>query len=164
MLKKVKIFVGYLFVQLLLCNLMGCSSNMYNVELFDDAVGWIREDFIQNNLTSGAFYNDVQISDSYPDSRVFLIRSSEEGLKCLNRNFDIEVDYEQEMLIVYTWTTEYHRDYKIEKIEVTKDTLYVNCKLEPAGIGVGDASMPFQRWLIIKLDLLPISSVLVELT
>ena len=153
--------ISFCVMFLIVC-MTGCGTIKYNAKLYDNATKWINEDFIKNNFTSGAFYDDMQTDESYPSSRTIIIKSNEEKLSCFNSEFDVEVNFEKEMLIVYTWTTVYHRDCRLKSLKVTDDVLCINYSFAPVAIGVGDASRPFQRWVIIKLDLLPITSVQVE--
>lgn len=138
----------------------GCKTNQYNAELYDNAVEWINEDFIKNNYTSGAYYDDdIQTDDSYPKTRTYLIKNNEEKLNILNNKFNIDINFEQEMLIVYTWTTVYNRPCQIKGFELKENVLYVNFNMSSVSTGIGDAARPFQRWMVIKLDLLPIVEV-----
>ena len=153
--------ISFCVMFLIVC-MTGCSTIQYNAKLYDNATEWIKEDFIKSNLTSGAFYDDMQTDESYPSDRTMIIKSNEEKLSCFNSEFDVEVNFEKEMFIVYTWTTVYHRDCWLKRLQVIDDVLYIKYSLAPVAIGGGDASRPFQRWVIIKLGLLPITSVQVE--
>lgn len=153
--------ISFCVMFLIVC-ITGCSTIKYHAKLYDNAIEWIKEDFIKSNPTSGAFYDDMQTDESYPASRTMIIKSEEEKLGCFNNNFDVEVDFEKEMLIIYTWTTVYHRDCRLKGLKVTDGILWISYSFAPVAIGVGDVSRPFQRWVIIKLDLLAITLVRVE--
>ena len=59
---------------------------------------------------------------------------------------------------MYTFTTVYHRNNRIKKTEVKNQVLTISYKMEEK-FGVGDASRPYQRWFVVKLDALDIASV-----
>lgn len=157
----------YLFLGIILIMsfsfLMGCSKNKYNATLYDDVNEWIDEDFSTTNLTYGAYYDDVLLEDdSYPVARDFILCSQQECEGVIKNLSELNVNFEEEMLILYTFTTVYHRDIKLKNIEVTDDVLKISLQFDKKS-GVGDAAMPYQRFLILKLERLEIASVEIEL-
>lgn len=159
MIKKAVIFI--MALACLFC-LAGCG-NKYNAEIVSDSYNnsgeWLNEDFVKNNYTAWSNHEGVLIDGSFPKSRTFVIKSEEEKCKILNGSFDVEVNFEREMLIVYTWTIDNIRPCYIKSVKLKDDVLYINFYVEPLPPGHGGACMPYQRWFVIKLDLLSITSV-----
>ena len=83
----------------------------------------------------------------------------EEYNKVFNNNVeDLNVDFNKQVLIVYTFRSTDHRNLKLisanlqDKIlEITFETIFKS--------GTGDTSTPYQRWMVIKLDKVEIESV-----
>ena len=153
--------IGYTAVVFIigLCFLVGCSVK-YNAVLYDNAVEWINTEFANENLTRGIHYEpDFYTDETYPSERTFIVNNREKydeifisGLK------ELDIDFDMQMLVVYTFTTVYHRNNRIKKTEVKNQVLTISYKMEEK-FGVGDASMPYQRWFVVKLDAVDISSV-----
>lgn len=145
---------------LIVAFLTSCSkSKNYNAILYDNAVEWINADFADSHRVAGALYTDAQQNgENFPRSRFFIVdsRTAAEGI--FGDSFDLEVDYENEMLVVYTFSIEYILPAYIDSISLNGTTLTVNCKIKHIQ-GAGTACQPYQRWFIVKLDKLDIDSV-----
>lgn len=156
MIKKAVIFI--MTLACLFC-LAGCG-NKYNAEIVSDSYNnsgeWLNEDVKNQSCVAPVGY---AATADCPKSRTFLIKSEEEKCNILNGNFDVEVNFEREMLIVYTWATEYRRPCYIKVLELKDEILYIDFYMQRGQFGHGDACMPYQRWFVIKLDLLSITSV-----
>lgn len=133
--------------------LTGCSNIKYNTQLFDSAIDWIKEDFINDNLVDN-------LEDSkYPTERVFIIKSQEEYDKIFKENVDTcDINFDSQMLVVYIFITIYHRNNSLVSLEAVEDALTITYKMEKKS-GVGDASIPYQRWFVVRLDMLSVDSV-----
>lgn len=133
--------------------LTGCSNIKYNAQLFDSATDWIKEDFINDNLVG---YSE---NSSYPTERVFVVKNQEEYEEIFLESIDdFDVDFDTQMLVVYTFETIYHRNINLVSLEVNEDVLSITYKMEKKS-GVGDASQPYQRWFVVRLDKLDVDSV-----
>lgn len=62
------------------------------------------------------------------------------------------------MLIVYTFVDIYHRNNSLVSLDVVEDVLTITYKMQKKS-GVGDASKPYQRWFVVRLDMLSVDSV-----
>ncbi len=149
-------------VAICLCVFAGCNynevKNLYNVVLYDNAVAWIDETFLRNNLTAGAYYEDIPNPGTpLPNSRCFIVKSEAEYGEILKED-SLIVDFETEMIIVYTFTIEYILPAKIKSINLVDGNLKIDYEIELIQ-GVGSACQPFQRWFVIKIDKLDVSSV-----
>ncbi|WP_285819603.1 hypothetical protein [Bacteroides acidifaciens] len=156
-----KILLSGVIIIMSLISLVGCGRNKYNASLFDDAGGWIKEEFANDNLICGVYYEDMDFiaDDSYPKARTFIVDNQEKYDQILLADItELDVNFEKQMLVVYTFTTIYHRKNSIKNLSVHNQTLNINYKME-SKFGVGDASQPYQRWFVVKLDTLEITSV-----
>lgn len=136
--------------------LTGCSNIKYNAQLFDFAVDWIKEDFIDDNLV------DNLENSEYPIKRVFIVKNQEEYNKTFNKNVsNFDFSFDTQMLIVYTFVDKYHRNNSLVSLDVVEDVLTITYKIKKKS-GVGDASEPYQRWFVVRLDMLSVDSVVFE--
>ena len=133
--------------------LTGCSNIKYNAQLFDSATDWIKEDFINDNIVG---YSE---NGTYPTERVFIVKNQEEYDEIFNESIDdFGIDFDTQMLVVYTFETIYHRNNNLVSLEVDEDVLTITYKMEKKS-GVGDASQPYQRWFVVRLEKLDVDSV-----
>lgn len=133
--------------------LTGCSNIKYNAQLFDFAVDWIKEDFINGNLV------DNLENSEYPTKRVFIVKNQEEYNKTFNKNVsNFDFNFDTQMLIVYTFVDIYHRNNSLVSLDVVEDVLTITYKIQKKS-GVGDASKSYQRWFVVKLDMLSVDYV-----
>lgn len=141
-------------------SLFGCSNLSYNAKLYN-ADTWINNDFADNSLIRNVYYSQSDSDEKFfsddetcPESRTFIIENLEEHNTIFNNDIDIEdlnVDFNKQMLIVYTFRATDHRNLKLisvnfqDKIlKITFETIFKS--------GTGDTSTPYQRWIVIKLD------------
>lgn len=152
MIKTKIITLGLVFI-MIFSFLTGCSNIKYNAQLFDSATDWIKEDFINDNLVG------YSANSTYPTERVFVVKNQEEYNEIfIKSNDDFDIDFDTQMLVVYTFETIYHRNNSLVSLEVNEDVLNITYKMEKKS-GVGDASQPYQRWFVVRLDKLDVDSV-----
>ncbi len=131
----------------------GCSAIKYNAELFDYANDWIKEDFINDNPIN-CFANN-----EYPTERVFIVNSQEEYNKIFNENSnELKVDFATQTLVVYTFGSIYRRNCDLVSLTIADDVLTITYKTENKS-GVGDATKPYGRWFVVKLDKIQVDTV-----
>lgn len=129
----------------------------YNDVLYDSAVKWISEDFQCNNLIYGARYDDG-LKPEEPLTRTFIITEREQFENIFVENIaELEVDFDSEIMIVYTFATEYVSPAYILDMNLSGNTLTVDYTI-PLILEAGSAVKPFQRWFVIKLDKLEVTS------
>ena len=143
---------------------LSACGNKYNIVEYDDVTDWIDETFAEQNRTYGAFYEYGEMNDEKcPSSRTFIINNQEDFENVFSIGTkELEVDFENEMLLIYTFTTPYHRDISIENVEFNEDTLMIEYKMKRPIGAVGDAARPFQRYLLVRMDKLEITTVIFE--
>lgn len=131
----------------------GCSSDKMNAKMYDNAGGWIKESFSSDNLTRGAFYGEERITDSaYPENRTFIVNNQEEYEEIfIEDTEELDVDFNKETIVVYTYTADSQRENYIKSVNV-KDSILKILYKEKTRSGVGDTTRPFQRWFVVKLD------------
>ncbi len=147
---KTKFLIIGLVIIMLFTFLSGCTNNKYNAKLYDNAIEWINVDFANNN----------QVGNLSFSNRTFIIDSQEKYDQVFNNN-ELEIDFNNQMLVVYTFITIYHRKNYIKNIDVKNSVLKITYEMEKKP-GVGDASQPYQRWFVVKLDKLDVNSVVFE--
>lgn len=140
----------------------GCGkANTYHSVMYSDAKAWMKESFLVENLTRGAYYNDEFLDDNvYPQAITALIKSQQE-FDIAFMEFPTVLDFDNEMLCLYIFTCVYMaRPYEISKISLEEKLLTIKVKSIPPKIGaIGDASIPLQRCLVVKMDKLDVSTV-----
>ena len=159
---KVK-FVAMGMAVLMIFNLLvGCSSSKYNAELYDTATDWINEEFASGNIVRRL--GDSEDKDPHPKTLTFIVENQEVYDKIFNDNADqLDIDFDTQMLVVYTFSTVYHRDNKITSMDIDNGVLTIIYKMDSnrsvIGFNRADASLPYQRWFVVKLDKQEINSV-----
>lgn len=131
----------------------------YNAILYDNCGLWINDDFKAENRVKGAIYNDEFEWGDYPKSRTFIITDSDSFKNAIIDNFkQFEVDFDKEMIILYTFVADCVLPAKINKMELVDEFLSIHCVIELIRNSL-TTCQPFQRWLIVKLDKLSVTAV-----
>ena len=133
--------------------LSGCAFNVirYDVEIIDNGYQF-NDGFLQDHLTYGSYNNETQdyISNkSTPEEYTFVIKNNEEKNKIFTQLKD--VDFEDEMIIVYIYTGIYDAERRITDVEIDEGELSIDFDYK-LKIVTGSASIPQQRVLIIKMN------------
>ena len=158
-----KKFVRIVGIIILICCLFGSvgCGNKYNTELFNNVEQWIRDDFLRENRVKAYYPNENydengEQSERYiydetaPLSRTFII-SDEETFNEIFTEDDFSVDFDNEMLLLYIFPKMYPRNYILKKIIVEGGKIRISVEIEKRN-GVGDAAMPAQSCLLVKMD------------
>jgi hypothetical protein len=155
MIKKI-IALGVLIIMAIS---LGACANKYNAVIYDNVGTLANEEFLKDNLTQGAYYEDEYLDDSYPKSINYVIKNQEKFEKTFV-DFPTGIDFEKEMLLVYFFTcASMVRPYEISKINIDSQILKIDIKSVPPKQGaVGDATKPKQRCIAVKMDKLYITS------
>lgn len=160
-----KIILSGIFIILSLCLTFVCGCNKYNAVVSSKVNKEISVEFLKENRVK-AYYVEEETGDLFydenaPDYRNFIITSNDEFNKIFT-NTDLTVDFEKEMVLLYIFGDDYpSRDYFLKNISLDGQTLNVKIKLEKRD--VCDATMPFQRCLMVKLDKLDVVAVNFEI-
>lgn len=132
---------------------IAACENKYNAEIYDDARKWIREEFAENNQVWAYYEEDERLPEEYPSARSFLVKDEQEfGKIFVEKPQGLEVNFQNEMLLVYTFNSVYIRKMKIDTVRIDEDTLTVYLEYDKVKHGVGDAVQIYQRWVVVKMD------------
>ena len=137
-------------------SLVGCYDcdedffdNKYNATLYDSAKDWIREDFIL----------------ATPEKRVFIVNDQQRYDEIFISDIEeLQIDFNSQMLIVYTFGDEYVLKRMLIKTEIKNDCLNIAYGLEklPVKENYGAVCQPYQRWFVVKMDKLDVETVVFE--
>ena len=147
-----------------LSNKVTLLTTEVNAEIF--GYGILRNEYIEANLTHSAnyYYSEenedyikVENSTSYPETRTYVIKD-ETALKEAYST-PSEIDFEKEMLVIHFYTDIYSRVRYLGKVQIDENNvLKIEFDIVP-NPGVGDASMPVQKVLVVKVDKLEVNAV-----
>ena len=168
--KKIVGFSGCIVLLLCLMAAAGCGVG-YDAQLLNNADRWMSEEFLRENRVR-AFYPNEQYNendessepyiydDAAPETRVFIIGDRamfDEIFTGHVPSADFEAaDFESEIVLLYIFPNMYPtREYKLQKVEVDGAKVRVFVELEKR-TGVGDAAMPAQSCLMVKMDKIPV--------
>jgi hypothetical protein len=131
--------------------------------VFYDADNWINDEFANTNLIRNVYYSyDDEIffteDEDYPLSKTYIVENIEEYDKIfLNNINELNIDFNKQMLIVYSFGAINHRELKLVSTDLQDKILKITFK-SISKTGVGDTSMPYQRWIVIKQDKVEVAS------
>ena len=133
---------------------LASCSGAEKCRIEDDVYKDLNVKFALRNRTQGALYGDVwENGEDVPLERTFVINTKEEfNSTFMTSPFDSEIDFEKETVVVYTFTAVYHREIKVKSFKVNDNgaTLCLEWVKPSGGVGVGDASVPYQRWVAVR--------------
>ena len=133
----------------------------YNAVFYDTATDWINEDFASSHVVRKV----GSANDEYPKTRTFIVDSQQEYEQIFNAQAEVlNVNFDTQMLVVYTFSTVYHRNKEITDLHTANGVLTVTYEMEKDKPDVTDASMPYQRWFVVKLDKLEVDTAVFEET
>ena len=169
--KKRKIIAAGLVLLILLQLLTGCAAIRYGATLYSDTEEWLDDAFLEENKISTAYYRNPNFTDihgsepkwiKYPDepkTRTFIITEKEEYDRIFTKS-PVEVDFEKEMVILYTCTDVSPREYNLKKMDVNDGVLIAKIKLEHRN--ANDSVMPYQRFFMLTMKKAEITKVKFE--
>lgn len=156
-----------LAVALCLFPLSGCVDRDIknsNCQIVNDDLGadHFQEAFLKENRTEGADYDDAVLEDdALPKSRAIIIQTREMFDAVFAKDAEgFAVDFASEMLVLYTFTSEYRREIELVSMSVEDQTVTFHYEMKDPSLffAVGDAVRPFQRFVLVKMDRLEVDS------
>ena len=137
-----------LSVLLVICCLLaisGCGKNvLYNAQINSHANEIVKASFIEDNPVNFE-------GDTFPKTRTLVITDNETYSDIFTDEAP-SVNFDTQMVVLHIFVDVYvNRDYHIDKMEEKNGTLNIYFEVEEKH-GVGDASQPYQRSLIIIMD------------
>ncbi len=157
--KKLKAFLlGSLLIVLCLCFLAGCSMP-YGAELYSHAQEYISQEFKDNYHVRGAYYRNENYDgydDGYydktsPKYRTFII-TEEAEFKEIFTKYNGTVDFENKLVILYTFADSSPRECFINEIYIEDVILTVKYKYEQYNEAIIDAVRRYQRFFMLIMD------------
>lgn len=153
-------------------SLVGCYDcdedifdNKYNATLYDSAKDWVREDFILANPIKTVGFIDENPEGQNPKNRVFIVNDQQRYDEIFVSGIEeLQIDFNSQMLIVYTFSDEYVLKRMLIKTEIKNDCLNIAYGLEklPVKENYGSVCQPYQRWFVVKMDKLDVETVVFE--
>ena len=135
-------------------SLSSCSKVNNNTRIInDDATDFINDDYYAKNLIRGAYYdyNYAYEDPDCPDSRTVLISNFEQFNSVFSSNATFDIDFQSEMLVVYSYTAMNTRNLSIHKSSNIDGILKIELTTEK-NISGKDTCIPYQRYVIIKIN------------
>ncbi|MBQ9467956.1 MAG: hypothetical protein IJU52_03005 [Clostridia bacterium] len=125
--------------------------------VFSDVGDKINGLFLKENRTYGAIYGEEFNDDqTCPKTRIWTIQSQSDYDKIFDREIDqLPLDYNQQMYVLYTFTSFYHRPFLINSVQNSEKGLIIEYSLEKpytTDEPFVDAAQPFQYFVLIKTD------------
>ena len=127
--------------------LASCSGHKYNAQMFDDIEQSINIDFIENNKINTSSIKDRSkqvIQPVYSDEQFEIVFKSD---------YKIDLDYNKQFLIVFSFTSIYKNGHYLKEISLNNGELVITCDFKEGAFNTGYACEPYQRWCSIKMDL-----------
>ncbi len=174
MIKKLIVIAAFIVVGLFA--FVGCGGNKYHAtvraESYDDAVYFLDGEFLQANRTNGASYtvyedgeykSEYCLDENCPKERTFVIGSAKEFEDVfIVTPQEYGVDFESQMLVIYTCTAINVRQVSIKRVSYSSGSLNIKLKTKTPAHGVGDTCQPYQRYMFITMDKLDVTLVTVD--
>ena len=132
-------------------------------------IEYLNEIFLEENMTLGAMYKNEnwnpldEHSDEYlydetsPPFRTHIV-SEENQLNNILCN-PPQVDFDNEMILVYMFTEATNRNQIIKNVSLEDVTLKIEFTTERAKTGYRDVTVPKRRFIVIKIDILDVNEV-----
>lgn len=158
-----KIIISLIITFMSLLFVTGCDNMPYNAKIYH-ADNWIKSDFANDNLIRNTYYfsddSDEEFhteGEEYPLSRTFIVESDEERDKIFIEN-KVHADFNNQIVIVHTFRATNHREINLVSVRMQDNVLKITFE-SPSKSKVIDTCMPYQRWIVIKLDKVEFASV-----
>ena len=148
-----------MFITTFMFTLIGCGSN-FNAIMYSDTKTWFKDDFLMENLTVGSHYiidDEVMVADeTNPKFVKYILRTNEEFNSKFNK-FPPMINFEDEMLLIYIFTTTFSGPYNISEISLNNKILNIDFRAEKSKSFGDNLSSPQQKCLVVKLDKMEIT-------
>ena len=174
MAKRERIFNVFALCGLIAIMLCGCYNrdgkvfkfnhgNDYAI-IYDRALTYAKESFIETHLTSGPSYNDMQaLDENYPKTYCILVDNENDFCEIFDE-FPDDIDFDKESLIVYCFSCIYNGNgYKICKINSVGESMSIEISHIPPSKPHGKyVSAPTYRIIAIKTSVVNLKSASVK--
>ena len=163
--KKYKFLMFILTIPIILYSIAGCQKNKYNAKIYNSAENLFLNSFLEENKVKGAYYKNPDYPDdadkkyyydeTSPACRTFIVNNLDD-YSLFFAGDELGVNFDKEMVLIYIFADIYpNRNYIINNI--LKEGEKVKIYLELEKNNKKDATAPYQRVLIVKMEKLDIS-------
>lgn len=163
--KKYKFLMFILTIPIILYSIAGCQKNKYNAKIYNSAENLFLNSFLEENKVKGAYYKNPDYPDdadkkyyydeTSPACRTFIVNNPDD-YSLFFAGDELGVNFDKEMVLIYIFADIYpNRNYIINNI--LKEGEKVKIYLELEKNNKKDATAPYQRVLIVKMEKLDIS-------
>ena len=163
--KKYKFLMFILTIPIILYIIAGCQKNKYNAKIYNSAENLFLNSFLEENKVKGAYYKNPDYPDdedkkyyydeTSPACRTFIVNNPDD-YSLFFAGDELGVNFDKEMVLIYIFADIYpNRNYIINNI--LKEGEKVKIYLELEKNNKKDATAPYQRVLIVKMEKLDIS-------
>ena len=160
--KKYKFLMFILTIPIILYSIAGCQKNKYNAKIYNSAENLFLNSFLEENKVKGAYYKNPDDADkkyyydeTSPAYRTFIVNNLDDYSLAFAGD-ELEVNFDKEMVLIYIFADIYpNRNYIINNILKEGEKVKIYLKLEKNN--KKDATAPYQRVLIVKMEKLDIS-------
>ena len=154
-----------LTIPIILYSIAGCQKNKYNAKIYNSAENLFLNSFLEENKVKGAYYKNPDYPDdadkkyyydeTSPACRTFIVNNPDD-YSLFFAGDELGVNFDKEMVLIYIFADIYpNRNYIINNI--LKEGEKVKIYLELEKNNKKDATAPYQRVLIVKMEKLDIS-------
>ena len=154
-----------LTIPIILYSIAGCQKNKYNAKIYNSAENLFLNSFLEENKVKGAYYKNPDYPDdadkkyyydeTSPAYRTFIVNNPDD-YSLFFAGDELGVNFDKEMVLIYIFADIYpNRNYIINNI--LKEGEKVKIYLELEKNNKKDATAPYQRVLIVKMEKLDIS-------
>lgn len=139
--------------------LSGCTNiSKYHAELFDNIGEYVNEEFLKEN-TLAEDVNDF-FDATVVKKRLFTVKTEKEMQRIFNESFDPKIDFDSQILIVYTCFTNSPKERALDKINFSNSELEIVLKdKDEIDRWALSSCEPYQRWIAVKIDKVEFDSV-----
>ena len=163
--KKYKFLMFILTIPIILYSIAGCQKNKYNAKIYNSAENLFLNSFLEENKVKGAYYKNPDYPDdadkkyyydeTSPACRTFIVNNPDD-YSLFFAGDELGVNFDKEMVLIYIFADIYpNRNYIINNILKEGEKVKIYLKLEKNN--KKDATAPYQRVLIVKMEKLDIS-------
>lgn len=154
---KIAILAIGVLIIMSLATITACGVNKYNAEMHYNAQAIMNADYIEANMTLGAYVGMVEDTSS-PATRTHIIRDKD-SFDLAFSEFPQEVDFSERMVLVYFFTSSYPTSpYKLGKVSLSGSELSIEFKLNKSGSSSSpDAAKPQLTCIVVLIDKLDIT-------
>ena len=134
------------------------SKDNYGAVFYDDCKDWIDIDFQEGNGVK------LEPLDEKPTELLFTFNNKESENTVFNSSFELDVDYGEQMFIVYTFASTFAGDYRLNDIVYANSiiTIKYNKKYIDHNASSGNACRPYQRWFGLQMNILEAKEITFE--